>query len=129
MHTARTQLTGNVSSKKFFSAWACISLGSASGKEPARQWGDTGPVRSIPESGSPGEENGNLAALSSVLAWETPWTEEPGGCGPWGHKESGTAEHTLEQDKPRSWKKCGVLHMNMERFIGQKRVPTMNPQK
>ena len=36
----------------------------------------------IPESGrSPGEGNGNHF---TILAWEMPWTEEPGGLGPWG---------------------------------------------
>ena len=28
------------------------------------------------------------ATHSSILAWETPWTEEPGGYSPWGCKES-----------------------------------------
>ena len=27
-----------------------------------------------------------MATHSSILAWEIPWTEEPGGS-PWGHKE------------------------------------------
>ena len=36
----------------------------------------------IPESErSPGEGNGNHF---TTLAWEMPWTEEPGGLGPWG---------------------------------------------
>ena len=25
-----------------------------------------------------------MATHSSTLAWEIPWTEEPGGCSPWG---------------------------------------------
>ena len=25
---------------------------------------------------------------SRTLAWKIPWMEEPGGCSPWGHKES-----------------------------------------
>ena len=29
-----------------------------------------------------------MATHSSILAWRIPWTEEPGGYGPWGHKES-----------------------------------------
>ena len=30
-----------------------------------------------------------MTAHSSILAWEIPWTEEPGvGYSPWGHKES-----------------------------------------
>ena len=34
-----------------------------------------------------------MAAHSSILAWRIPWTEEPGGYSPWGHKESATTEH------------------------------------
>ena len=30
-----------------------------------------------------------MATHCSTLAWKIPWTEEPG---PWGHKESDTAE-------------------------------------
>ena len=34
-----------------------------------------------------------MATHSSILAWEIPWTEEPGGLySPWGHKESDTTE-------------------------------------
>ena len=29
-----------------------------------------------------------MATHSSILAWRIPWTEEPGGYRPWGHKES-----------------------------------------
>ena len=29
---------------------------------------------------------------SSILAWKIPRTEAPGGCSPWGHKESDTTE-------------------------------------
>ena len=44
-----------------------------SSKEFTANAGDTG---SVPGSGRfPGEENGNL---SSILAWEILWTEEPG---------------------------------------------------
>ena len=32
-----------------------------------------------------------IATRSSILAWEIPWTEEPGGLySPWGRKELGT---------------------------------------
>ena len=34
-----------------------------------------------------------MATHSSILAWEIPWTEEPGGLHPWGHKESDVTEH------------------------------------
>ena len=41
-----------------------------------------------------------MANHSSILAWNIPWTEEPGGLhSPWGHKESDTTAqlsmHTL----------------------------------
>ena len=29
---------------------------------------------------------------SSILGWEIPWTEEPGGYSPWGGKESDMTE-------------------------------------
>ena len=35
-----------------------------------------------------------MAALSSILAWEIPRTEEPGGYNPWGHKRVGHKEAT-----------------------------------
>ena len=52
--------------------------GGASGKEPACQCRlDEREVGLMPGSGrSPGEGNGKR---SSILAWEIPWTEEPGG--------------------------------------------------
>ena len=31
-----------------------------------------------------------MATYSSILAWEIPWTEEPGGLQPMAHKESDT---------------------------------------
>ena len=33
-----------------------------------------------------------MTTPSSILAWRTPWTEEPGGPQPCGRKESGTTE-------------------------------------
>ena len=45
---------------------------------------------SIPRSGRPpGETNDNH---SSIVAWETPWMEEPDSNGAWGHKELNTTE-------------------------------------
>ena len=42
-----------------------------------------------------------MAAHSIILAWRIPWTEEPGGYSPWGHKESDMTE-TTEQAPPKS---------------------------
>ena len=33
------------------------------------------------------------AMHSSIRPWRMPWTEEPGGYSPWGHKELDTTEH------------------------------------
>ena len=33
-----------------------------------------------------------MATHSSILAWEIPRKEEPGGCSPWGHKEMDITE-------------------------------------
>ena len=61
--------------------------GGSVGKESACNAGD---LASIPGSErSPGEGN---ATHSSILAWRIPWTEEPGGYSPWGHKESAMTE-------------------------------------
>ena len=34
-----------------------------------------------------------MATYSGILAWKIPWTQEPGGCSPWGCKEFDTTEH------------------------------------
>ena len=33
-----------------------------------------------------------MATHSSILAWEIPWTEKPGGYSSWGHKELDATE-------------------------------------
>ena len=59
--------------------------GGSGGKESACNAGDLG---LIPGLGDPLEKG--KATHSSILAWKIPWTEEPGGYSPWGHKELGT---------------------------------------
>ena len=54
-----------------------------SGKEPACSAGDV--VRSLSQE-DPLEEE--MATHSCILAWEIPWTEEPGGHSIWGSKET-----------------------------------------
>ena len=52
-------------------------LSGASGKESACNTGDAGDMSSIPGSGrAPG---GSMATHSSILVWDIPWPEEPGG--------------------------------------------------
>ena len=36
-----------------------------------------------------------MVTHSSILAWRIPWTEEPGGLHPKGHKDLDTTEATL----------------------------------
>ena len=38
-----------------------------------------------------------MATHSNILDWEIPWTEEPGGLHPWGHKELGHSLVTKQQ--------------------------------
>ena len=39
-----------------------------------------------------------MTTHSSILAWDIQWTEEPGDCGPWGHKELDTIERLSMED-------------------------------
>ena len=47
-------------------------------------------VRSLRRIWDPMEEG--MAPHNSILAWEIPWTEEPGGLSPRAHKESDMTE-------------------------------------
>ena len=71
------------------SIWAC-QVALVVKNTPANA-GDARDTGSIPGSGrSPGVGNGNH---SSLLAWESPWTEEPGGLQSMGvTKESDTTD-------------------------------------
>ena len=52
----------------------------------------------MPRSGrSPGEGNGYHSP--AFLPGESPWTEEPGGYSPWGHKEADMTERLTHQYK------------------------------
>ena len=65
-------------------------------KNPLSNRGDTG---SIPGSGrSPGGGNHNPISL---LAWKTPWTEEPGRLPSMGSQNSGHNLAAKEQSDPR----------------------------
>ena len=46
-----------------------------------------------------------MATHCSILAWRVPWTEEPGGYSPWGHKGSDTTEplSTHKANSQSSW--------------------------
>ena len=54
-----------------------IIVGSSVVKSLPTRAGDSGDVGSIPGSGRSLEKE--RATHSSILAWKTPWTEEPGG--------------------------------------------------
>ena len=67
-------LSHGVSGKLIILQWIMNAACGSDGKEPACNAGD---LDSISVSGrSPGE---GMATHSSILAWEIPWTEEPGG--------------------------------------------------
>jgi len=50
----------------------------------------TMPESRVPSLGQEDPLEKGMATHSSILAWEIPCTEEPGG--PWGHKESDVTE-------------------------------------
>ena len=63
-----------------------------------------------------------MATHSSILAWEIPWTEEPGriqsmgaGCSPGGYKESNTTKgltlsHTFNESDLQSSFEVSIIH-------------------
>ena len=53
---------------------------------------NAGALGSTPGWEDPLEEE--MATHSRILAWKTPWTEEPGGYSPWGHTVGQDWEHT-----------------------------------
>ena len=57
-------------------------------KTPLANEGDTGDVGLIPGQEDPLEKE--TATHSSILAWEIPWTEEPGGLQSMGPQKSWT---------------------------------------
>ena len=62
-----------------------------------------------------------MATNSNILAWRFPWTEEPGGCSPWGPKESDTAEqltfHFHELDGPLHFSSLWNLSLDQARLL------------
>ena len=50
-----------------------------------------------------------MAARSSSLAWEMPWTEEPGGYSPWHCKESDAAERSVLQSSNTEFSRSSQL--------------------
>ena len=65
----------------------CLSLvSSVRGALVAHSPANAGDMGLIPRLGrSPGEGNGNTH--SSIIAWEIPWTKEPGGLWPMGSQK------------------------------------------
>ena len=59
------------------------SHGGSDSRESACSAGDAGLIPGLGRSPRKG-----ITTHSSILAGETPWTEEPGSLQPWGHKES-----------------------------------------
>ena len=57
-------------------------------ENPPANAGDIGSILGLGR--SPGGGNGKTH--SRIPAGKTPWTEEPGGYSPWGHKELDTTE-------------------------------------
>ena len=54
----------------------------------------------VPSLGGEDPLEEEMGTHSSILAWRIPRTEGPGGCSPWGCKESDKAEHNSSQPSP-----------------------------
>ena len=57
-----------------------------------------------------------MATQSSILAWEIPWTEEPGSYSPRGRKESDMSEHTQIHSSTviyRNEQSCGLRGLSL----------------
>ena len=52
-----------------------------------------------------------MATHSSILAWKIPWTEEPEGYSPWGHKRVGHDLATKQQQQ--SWNYQRITEGNL----------------
>ena len=52
----------------------------------------------VPSLGQEDPLEKEMATDSNILAWEIPWTEEPGGLQLMGHKELDTTEQALTSD-------------------------------
>ena len=64
-------------------------LGSSDGKASASNVGDLGSIPGLGRSLSWEDPLKELATDSSILAWEIPWTEEPGGLQSMGSQRAG----------------------------------------
>ena len=72
------------------SIWA--SQGGSVVKNLPASAGGTGNMDAVPDWEDSLEEK--MATHSSILVWRILWIEEPGGYGPWGHKELDMTETT-----------------------------------
>ena len=68
----------------------------------------------------------NPPTHSNILAWRIPWTNEPGGYGPWGGKESDTTEQ-LTLSLFFQIQGDHVTHPRPQQASGQGRSLTLNP--
>ena len=76
----------------FLSKFLLYSFTSAVAQVVKNLPANAGVTDSIPGWGRSPLKKG-MAPYSSSLAWEIPWTEEPGGLQSMGHKESDMTEH------------------------------------
>ena len=79
--------------------------GGSVGKESTCSAADTGRRRFSPSLGREDPLEEEMANHSSILAWEIPWTEEPGGLQS-NAKELDTSEHTQTKFTPQQRADC-----------------------
>ena len=58
-----------------------------------------------------------MATHSSIHGWRIPWTEEPGGYNPWGHKQSDLTEHMHTRYRATSPHSVKSWEMQLEKYF------------
>ena len=59
-----------------------------------------------------------MATHSSIRAWRMPWTEYPGGYGPWGHKKSDMTA-VLSTDSNRAYCRVVAVVSTLVKLLGR----------
>ena len=67
-----------------------------------------------------------MATHSSILAWRIPWTEEPTGYSPWGHKESDMMGQNSQQRAEAGLGKYVSTHPTPPQLLGIASQPSLS---
>ena len=81
-------------------------------------------VKSLHQGRCPGGGHGYPL---QYLVWRIPWIEEPGGCGPWGHKDTDTTEQLTQHHN--TFQFCKRIHKTCLRLLALQTLHTVNTDR